>query len=148
MESTVKILNRPRQHAQNRETELSWFQSRGLINPVASPSISHGFSNSIRNERNSLSIYHRNRFRELLQNWRAETIFYSSVDKITSNRNFQKIVEMGVQVVPFVLEEIQYMPSNLVWALYFIFDFDETSGLGIEDSCKMWVEAGKELGLV
>ena len=49
---------------------------------------------------------------------------------------------MGYNAVPFILEELDARPSNLVWALNMIFQKKITlkPDATIDDACKLWVK--------
>jgi len=56
-------------------------------------------------------------FRELAEKWRAETRFVSSVEKLSMNYSYQRIIGMGAPAVPFLLRELKDKPDNWFWAL-------------------------------
>ena len=73
-------------------------------------------------------------FDALESSWRKETMFLSSVNGIINQRDFQAIVSMGTQAVPFIGQSIEAQPSTLVWAL------------NIAEACKLWVKELKRQG--
>lgn len=79
------------------------------------------------------------RFYAYLDDWKNDTRFLSSVSAITSHPSFQGIVEMGGNAVPFILEEIEQRPSNLVWALNAIFHKKIAKGETVTDACRLWI---------
>lgn len=82
------------------------------------------------------------KFKLFLENWENETMFLSSPRDIVENDNFKSMVSMGKSAVPFILNEISAKPSNLVWALNFIFGTKITNNprATVEDACKLWVK--------
>lgn len=84
----------------------------------------------------------------LESSWRNETVFLSSVRDIIEQRDFQAIVAMGAQAVPFIGQSIEARPSTLVWALNMIFKgkISEKKDLTIEDACKLWVKELRRQG--
>lgn len=82
------------------------------------------------------------KFRLLYQTWREKTAFMSSPRSIIENPEFQGIVSMGRDAVPFIIEEISAEPSQLVWALNCIYQskISNNPNLTITDACKLWVK--------
>lgn len=82
-------------------------------------------------------------FQRNVQKWKNETIFLSSVNSIVENKHFKAIIGMGEVAVPFILEEIDKEPSNLVWALNIIYKrkISNNPNLTITQACKRWVKA-------
>ena len=60
------------------------------------------------------------RFYELLQRWRAETYFAPLMKDKIENLNFKKIIDLGDDAVPLIIDEVRQTPDFLVLALYFI----------------------------
>ena len=87
-------------------------------------------------------------FDALEASWKNETRFLSSVNDIINQRDFQAIVSMGAQAVPFIGQSIETQPSTLVWALNMIFKgkISEKKDLTITEACKLWVKELKRQG--
>lgn len=87
-------------------------------------------------------------FDALESSWRKETRFLSSVNDIINQRDFQAIVSMGTQAVPFIGQSIEAKPSTLVWALNMIFNgkISKKKDLTIAEACKLWVKELKRQG--
>ena len=81
----------------------------------------------------------RSHFYSCLTEWKNDTRFLSSVSAITRHPSFQSIVEMGGNAVPFIIEEIERKPSNLVWALNAIFHKKIGNGESITEACRLWI---------
>lgn len=75
--------------------------------------------------------------------WLNDTKFLSSVKSIIEHEDFKAIVAMGLRAVPFILDEIDMRPSNLVWALNLIFErkITDKNNITITAACKLWVKA-------
>lgn len=56
-------------------------------------------------------------FHDLLDKWREETSFVSSVEKMAMHPAYQQIIGMGKEIVPLILRELQQEPDHLYWAL-------------------------------
>ena len=77
-------------------------------------------------------------FDRCLEEWQRDTRFLSSVSAITSHPAFTRIVNMGGNAVPFIVDEIKCKPSNLVWALNAIFHKKIGNGKTVTEACKLW----------
>ena len=75
------------------------------------------------------------------------TFFLSSVKDIIEQNDFKAIVNMGTKAVPFILEELEREPSNLVWALNMIYKkkITDKPNVTISDACKLWIKSTEEL---
>lgn len=78
-------------------------------------------------------------FDEYLADWQRDTRFLSSVTAVTTHPSFRRIVSMGGNAVPYILEEIERKPSNLVWALNAIFHKKIGHDATVTEACKLWI---------
>lgn len=83
------------------------------------------------------------KFDKALVAWKNNIMFLSFSEQIVKDPNFIKIVSMGEEAVPLIVEEISVTPSPLVWALNFIYDktISNNANTTIEEACKLWVTA-------
>lgn len=79
------------------------------------------------------------KFEASLREWKRDTRYLSSISAITSHPAFTSIVNMGGNAVPFIVEEIERKPSNLVWALNAIFHRKIGQGTTITEACRLWI---------
>jgi hypothetical protein len=56
-------------------------------------------------------------FRVLLTNWRKETRHVSSLRKMVMNHNYQAIIGMGKDALPFIFRELRDSGGHWYWAL-------------------------------
>ena len=100
------------------------------------------------NDPSELMINGKLMFDALESSWRKETVFLSSVKDIIEQRDFQAIVAMGAQAVPFIGPSIETHPSTLVWALNMIFNgkISEKKDLTIGEACRLWVKELRRQG--
>lgn len=84
----------------------------------------------------------RTRFNVLYKSWREKVVFFSSAKMIIEQKDFQAIVAMGYDAVPFIVDAIEDEPSQLVWALNFIFNakISNNPTTTISEACKLWVK--------
>ena len=82
------------------------------------------------------------RFALLYDSWKQETAFLSSAKAIIEHEDFQKIIAMGHDAVPFIVNAIDKEPSPLVWALNLIFNvrISNDPNVTISQACRLWVE--------
>ena len=82
------------------------------------------------------------RFRALYNSWKIKTAFLSSAKCIVDNDEFKGIVAMGQDAVPFILEAIEESPSQLVWALNYIYGakISNNPNTTIKEACNLWVK--------
>ena len=57
------------------------------------------------------------RFEHLAREWKRETINLSSVQEIILNPAYQRIIGMGPDVIPFILQQLERCPGFWFWAL-------------------------------
>ena len=93
-------------------------------------------------------VHLKDKFTSLKKAWDKATMFSSSISDIVEDSNFKRIIEMGNGAIPFIIDEIDREPSNLVWALNLITGATIRSNqrLTITETCKAWVKlyrAGK-----
>lgn len=121
--------------------------------PIFAYSDVDSFSNVINSEktiqylqnidyRESYQFSARSFFQYHLQKWQEKTMFFSSVGDIVNNADFQAIVAMGEQAVPFIKEELIEKNSTLVWALNYIYGkkISNKPNLTISEACKLWIK--------
>lgn len=59
----------------------------------------------------------RQRFNELVEEWRRETVATPTLDKQVLHPAYQKIIGMGERAVPLLIEELREEPDHWFWAL-------------------------------
>lgn len=57
------------------------------------------------------------KFEHLAEEWKRETINLSSVQEIILNPAYQRIIGMGPDVIPFILQQLERCPGFWFWAL-------------------------------
>lgn len=60
------------------------------------------------------------RFRRLAANWRAETAYLSSSTEMFEHPAYREIIELGQDVVPLLLRDLEKEPDHWFWALMVI----------------------------
>jgi hypothetical protein len=112
-----------------------------LNSVISSPSIDSFMQQTNDNFYSHLSI--KSQFEQKVTAWKKNTMFMSFAEQIVAEKNFQEIVSMGKNVVPYILEEITKEPSPLVWSLNVIFNktISNNPNTTIEQACKLWVKA-------
>jgi len=88
----------------------------------------------------------RDKFLVLAEQWRNETGHKSKFYNSYMNKNYQKIMVLGADVVPVILEELQKEPDHWFWALEIISGENpvEDNHVGqFELMVNDWIEWGK-----
>ena len=86
------------------------------------------------------------RFRELVDEWKSDTLYLSSTTALINHHAYRAIIEMGKEVVPLVLKELEANPDWWFTALEALTDSPPTlEGIegDLEQSTRVWVEWGK-----
>ncbi len=86
-------------------------------------------------------------FQALVEAWRQEVQFLSSVTEMSLHPAYQRIIGMGASVLPLLLRELENRPDHWFWALTAITGVDpvqpEDRGR-IEKMSESWLKWGKE----
>ncbi len=93
----------------------------------------------------------RQKFHELAECWKRETIFESSVERTIAHPAYQQIVAMGVIALPLILEDLAKAPDFWFWALSAITgESPEPSGSAgnIAVMAQAWLDWGKARHLI
>ncbi len=83
--------------------------------------------------------------------WEKETKFYSSVEKIAMHPAYQRVIGMGMDAVPFILQDLHKEPKQWFWALKAITNADPVP---IEDRGRVkkmassWIAWGRDNGFI
>ena len=82
------------------------------------------------------------RFSRLVEKWRSETAFVSSVTDMAMHPAYQEIIGMGNDAVPLILAELERAPDHWFWALKAITGADpvpdEAKGR-VEEMARAWL---------
>lgn len=91
------------------------------------------------------------RFKRLAADWSENTWHISSVDDLTSHPSYKKIVELGWDVVPYLLEDLRHNRRFWFPALGEITKlrpFDPRDAGDLERMTEAWVRWGKKKRLI
>ncbi len=92
-----------------------------------------------------------NRFRRLADEWREQSRFLSNTAQMAMLPSYQRIIGMGLAVVPLLLEELRREPDHWFWALEAI---TEENPVPADDAgdvpamAKAWIDWGKQHGFL
>src|SRR5947209_6463376 len=88
-------------------------------------------------------------FRTLVDQWRAETEFTSSVQRRVMHPAYQRIIGLGASAVPLLLRELKTQPDHWFWALQAITSEDPVpSGASFDQAVAAWIAWGKARSLL
>ena len=86
-------------------------------------------------------------FHDLVATWKQERAFASSIDAMVLSPAYQRIISLGTDVIPLILQEMASRPDHWFWALWVLTDADpvrdEDAGnvLAMTDAWLQWGEA-------
>lgn len=81
------------------------------------------------------------RFNHYLKKWQSDILFTSDINEVIENKNFQSIIALGDDVVPFIINELKYQPSYLVWSLNIILHKRiSRNNITIAEASKVWIK--------
>ena len=88
-------------------------------------------------------------FYRLAQQWEQERPKGVDISDMVMHPSYQRIIGMGTEVVPFLLEELERKPGHWFWALHAITGADpvppESQGK-LKEMAKAWIDWGKNQG--
>ena len=93
----------------------------------------------------------RAKFERLTREWKSQSEFLSSPTAVAMLPAYQKIIGMGPEIVPLILQELEREPDQWFWALKSITEADpvvpEHAG-AVDLMADDWLRWGREQGLV
>ncbi len=88
-------------------------------------------------------------FDKLAQEWRTQTRYHSSLTEMVTHPAYQRIIGMGADAIPLMLQELVREPNHWFWALKSISGEDpvpdEIRG-DIEAMSRAWLDWGQQHG--
>lgn len=84
-----------------------------------------------------------NEFHALVERWKAETFFHSSLTKVFAHPAYLRIIAMGTAGLALVLNELQKNPDRWFYALKLMAGTDVADGMkDAEDARAAWLQWG------
>lgn len=91
------------------------------------------------------------RFERLVVEWKAKSRFMSNTAQMALLPAYQRIIGMGMEAVPLILQELQRSPDQWFWALESITEADpvpqKAKGI-VKDMAQAWINWGKQQGFL
>jgi len=91
------------------------------------------------------------RFRRLADEWKEQSRYRSNTAQMAMLMPYQRIIGLGLPVVPLILEELQREPDQWFWALESITEQNsvppEAKGK-VRLMAQAWLDWGKQQGFV
>src|SRR5437764_8781182 len=88
----------------------------------------------------------RDRFERLAREWKERSRYLSNTAQMAMLKPYQRIIGMGEQAIPFILQELQREPDQWFWALEMITEENpippEAAGK-VRLMAQAWIEWGK-----
>jgi len=91
------------------------------------------------------------RFRRLCAEWKEQSRFLSNTVQMAMLKPYQRIIGMGREALPLILEELQREPRQWFWALEAITGEDPVppeAGGKVRPMAAAWIAWGKQHGLI
>jgi hypothetical protein len=93
------------------------------------------------------SVEVRDEFHKLAEEWKEASAFESSTTRIVMHRAYQRIIGLGSDVVPWILDDLATEPWPWFWALSAITGDDPAEGEDtVEGAAARWLAWGREHG--
>lgn len=90
-----------------------------------------------------VSLETERQFRALAERWYLDTMPLSSYVEKILHPSYQKILVLGKQAVPFIMDELEDMPNDWFWALRMLTDADPvppTSAGNMQVMADAWLQ--------
>lgn len=88
-------------------------------------------------------------FNSLVQQWRQETLFLSSVTQMAIHPAYQRIIGMGKPALPLILGEMEKNPSHWFWALEAISGENPAAEAAtFDEGIEAWLNWGRAKGYI
>jgi hypothetical protein len=91
------------------------------------------------------------RFQRLATEWKEQSRFLSNTAQIALLRPYQRIIGMGISVVPLILEELRREPDRWFWALEAITEENpvplEAAG-NVRAMAAAWIQWGADRDMI
>ncbi|MGI8576271.1 MAG: hypothetical protein ACR2MA_13325 [Egibacteraceae bacterium] len=82
----------------------------------------------------------REEFEQFAQRWQHETLLESMVHRIAMHPDYQRIIGLGPDVVPLILDQMAERPGHWFWALFALTGEDPARDTTtIEDATEAWL---------
>lgn len=85
-------------------------------------------------------------FQQLASRWKRETAIYGHLTKIIIHPDYQRIMAMGPQVIPLILQDLSKQSAHWFWALHNLVrpGQDPAEGLTtMSEARRAWLEWGR-----
>jgi hypothetical protein len=88
-------------------------------------------------------------FQELAAEWRARTGLDSNIQRKVLDRAYQRIIGLGPQVVPYILDDLVRSPDHWFWALTALVGRDMAAGqVSVRAAAEAWLSWGRDVGII
>lgn len=88
-------------------------------------------------------------FCELAAEWRTRTGLNSNIQRKVLDRAYQRIIGLGPQVVPHILDDLARLPDHWFWALTALVGQDMAAGeVSVRSAAEAWLAWGRDVGVI
>jgi hypothetical protein len=89
------------------------------------------------------------KFNRLATEWHKATRMMSSVTKMAMHPAYQKIIAMGLPVMPLILRDLEQTRDHWLWALHVLTEEDPApENASFDQAVDAWLEWGKQRGFL
>lgn len=86
-------------------------------------------------------------FDEYRERWQEETAITSNVTRKIAHEDYQRIIGLGPQALPYILTALEADQDDWFWALFAIVGRDVAAGAEtVGDATERWVQWGRDRG--
>lgn len=135
------------------ETAHQHIPASQWFHPVSGGQLSGhiGGEGHVSEQRSEVQSATRRTFETLRDKWKEENRFTPSVRDMCTSESYQRIIGMGEDVIPLILEELKEDPDHWFWALEAITGenpVEESHQGSLENMAHDWVAWGEEQGYI
>lgn len=100
---------------------------------------------------NTLTAEQMEQFHKLTREWKRETEIVGNLSKIVMHPSYQRIMAMGRDVIPYILQDLARAPGHWFWALHNLIEEGQDPAEGqitIAGARNAWLEWGRKWGII
>jgi len=84
-------------------------------------------------------------FHSLVKKWRKDTQYFSSITKMVQHPAYRRIIDMGIDVLPYLFDELNQRPDHWLVALNAITGEDPAPEKStFDEAVQAWLAWGRE----
>jgi hypothetical protein len=129
------------------EVQAAVTTTSGGIGSLVAANLEMGIHRSAPLRRSDVEVHRL--FRELAAEWRTRTALDSNIQRKVLDHAYQRIIGLGPQVVPCILDDLARSPDHWFWALTALVGQDVAAGqMSVRSAAEAWLAWGRQVGIV